>query len=73
MYAPPTRAEVSRKQTRPSCAWMNSVCEAPRHRPNEVRTRSFSSRNVAVSGSSSAIVEVTKIPPSCATAIGGMR
>ena len=30
MYAPPTRADVSRNSQQPSRAWMNSVCEAPR-------------------------------------------
>ena len=69
MYAPPTRADVSRNSQEPSRAWMNSVCEAPRPSPNVASTCSFSARSGADAGSRRRSVEVTKMPPSCATAM----
>ena len=72
MKAPPTRAEVSRKCSSPSAARMNSVCETPCRNPNVVRTCRFISRSGATTPSSAGSVRVTKMPPSCATAIGGV-
>ena len=72
MNAPPTRAEVSRKYQAPVSARMNSVCDVPRTRPKLPSTRAFDSSSAADSKLDGGSVSVAKMPPSCATRIGGV-
>ena len=70
MYAPPTRAEVSRK-TQPSAPPMYSECETPSCRPKPSSSVRFASSSGLASLESSGSSRVTKTPPSCAICIGG--